>query len=336
MIRKTDIDTIRISEQESLQILVNASGLTYPATGSYEPFLDGARGAMGTAYGPKTLADIRAMSGCGSGVLVIEGLPFDASVTRGLADPEVALANKPSDLSEVILAGTVKLIGEPYAILQEGRGLISHLSPKRSHLMTNTGLGAILELAEHIENSAARLLPGDRSPDGLALISVAKERDTSPGTIIADGRLALASRPEKSQAILRDPERFSIRFPERWRKDGFPELLPTAIVYGYGDDMTFVASLYGDMTVGNDAEAQAELDAFAQALHAVSVDLYLEPGRLALISNRAVFHGRRGFTPAFDADGLPYRFLQRLFWTSSVDRFGDWPRIRGRLIHPRP
>lgn len=336
MIRKTDIDTIRISEQESLQIPVNASSLTYPPSGSYEPFLDGARDAMANAYAPKTLAAIRAMAGTGSGVLVIEGLPFDASVTRGLADPEVALANKPTDLSEAILGGTVKLIGEPYAILQEGRGLISHLSPKRSHLMSNTGLGAILELAEHIENSAARLLPGDRAPDGLALIGVAKERDTSPGTIVADGRLAFASRPAKAQAILRDPERFSIRFPERWRKEGFPEKLPTAIAYGEGADMTFVASLYGDMTEGNDPEAQRELKAFAEALHAISVDLHLEPGKLALISNRAIFHGRRGFQPAFDADGLPYRFLQRLFWTSSLDRFGNWPRIRGRLINPRP
>ncbi len=83
------------------------------------------------------------------------------------------------------------------------------------------------------------------------------------------------------------------------------------------------------------AEAKAALQAFASALRAVSVDLFIEPGMLALIDNHVIFHGRRGFMPAFDPDGRPFRMVQRLFWISSLSRFGEWSRIRGRLIAPK-
>lgn len=335
MAHKTNIDIIRISNKEKRKWKVAAEAVSYPKHGSYERFLELSKAAAEKALSPSTLARIRHFAGSADrGVVCIDNVPYDASVVRGLVDPEAAIAGKPSDLSETVLAGIVCMIGEPYAIRQEGKGLISHLSPKRGQLHSNTGIGAINELSEHIENAAARCLPGDRAPDGLALIGVSRERDGSPGTIVADGRLALRLLPMHVQAILRDPARFRVRFPERWRSLGFPDGLPTAIAIGSDAAPCFVGAFYGGLTVALDPEAQAALDAFVATLRAISVDLYVEPGRIALLDNKSHFHGRRAFQPSFDEDGRPYRLVQRLFWTSSLDRFGEWPRERGRLISP--
>lgn len=338
MAQKTNIETIRISDQEMHKWKLLAQAISYPEHGSYEPFVREARKAAEQALSPHTLARIRRLASPRgwAGVVCIDNLPYDASVVRGLIEPEAALAGKPTDLSEVVLAGIVCLIGEPYAIEQEGKGLISHLSPKPGQLLSDTGLGAINELSEHIENAAARCLPGDRAPDGLALIGVSRERDVSPGTLVADGRLALSMLSPEVQAVLRDPARYRIRFPVRWQSVGFPESLPTTIATGSQDYPSFVAAFYGGLTQAVDAQAQAALDAFAATLREVAVDLFVEPGRLALLNNHFTFHGRRAFNPAFDSEGRPYRLIQRLFWSSSLDRFGDWPRYRGRLLSPRP
>jgi L-asparagine oxygenase len=334
---KTPIDTIRLSESEMRALKAHAEGIIYPEHGSYETFLLLARDAVERALSDRTKARLYRLAQQENwhGVVLIDNLPYDARVARGLVDPEVAMAAKPTDLSEVILAGIVCLVGEPYAILQEGKGLISHLSPKRGQLRADTGIGAINELSEHIENAAARCLPGNRAPDGLALIGVSRERDASPGTLVADGRLALSMQPERAQRILRDPTRFLIRFPMRWRSIGFPESLQTAIAVGPEAHPAFVAAFYGGLTEARDLEAMRVLERFNQTLRAVSVDLFVEPGQLVLINNTYQFHGRRAFNPAFDTKGRPYRLVQRLFWISSLDRFGDWPRTRGRLIGPK-
>ncbi len=336
MAKKTEVNRIVLTREESERLEIETAAIVYPKSGSYEPFIRQSADAVRRALNAQTREALWEMKNNRSPIapVVFEGLPFDALVTRGMLDPEGDETGKSTDLSEVLLIGIVAQIGEPYAIKQEGRGLVSNLSPKKSHLLSHTGLGSINELGLHIENAAGRLLDGDRAPDGLALIGVSKERDLSPGTIVADGREAMKLVDQKHLQVLQNPKGFALKAPERWRSPGADGEVLTAVVTGDEAYPTFIGALYGDMLRPLSSEAEAALAAFSAAINDVSVDLQIEPGMLALLDNRVVWHGRRGFRPAFDEEGCPFRFLQRVFWTSGLRRFGDWPRERGRLIMP--
>jgi hypothetical protein len=338
MTTKTQIKTITLSETEKQRLLKEGSNLAYPINGQYEAFIQAATLAVMRALSPSTrnaLSQIK-NGAAPAAPVVVKNLPYDARVKRGMVNPECIKTGKPNDLSETLLTGFVGMIGEPYAISYQGRGLISNLSPKKSHLHTNTGLGADKELSAHVENSAARLINGDRAPDGLALIGVAPEKASSPGTMVTDGRMALQLVGPEIEAVLRDPAAFSVNVPERWRmhSDSAPARIPTAIVYGSDTYPSFVGAMYGDMLKPNGRGAEAALEAFQQALDDVSVDLLVDPGTLAFIDNHVLWHGRRKFAPSFDSEGRPYRFIQRLYWTSTMRRFGSWQSENTRLITP--
>lgn len=334
---KTRPVTIALTPNERSRLETFASEIPYPAEGDFDRFVMAAREAAIQSLDIVTLLALDAVKNAASppAPLVIDNLPFDRGVTRGPVDPTAAKAAKPDAMSEAILVGIAALIGEPYAIRQEGHGLVSNLSPRRADTALTTGLGSRVELGLHIENAAARLLPGDRAPDGLALIGVSPEPGEAPGTIVADGRLALQLAGEGCQRILRDPDaRFVVKLPERWRAAGVDGRVQTPILFGEPGAPSFVAAFYGDMIEALDPEAAVALESFRRCLEAVEIDVVVRPGRLVLIDNRFVFHGRRAFEASFDEDGRPFRWLQRVFWTSTLRRFGDWPRHRGRVIEP--
>ena len=88
------------------------------------------------------------------------------------------------------------------------------------------------------------------------------------------------------------------------------------------------------MVVGLDKDAEIALYESGQALEEVSIEVIIEPGILVLLDNHFIFHGRNAFEPQFDDDGRPYRWLQRVFWTSSMRRFGWWERTSDHVVCP--
>ncbi|RFC64271.1 hypothetical protein DYI37_07995 [Fulvimarina endophytica] len=335
----TRLTTYDLTGNERNKLEALAGDIPYPRKrgAPYADFVVAARTAVASALDLSTLRllDTLKNGACPPAPVSIENLPFDPNVRRGLVDPEGQERGKASDLSEALLVGFTALLGEPYGIASEGAGLVSNLSPKRSHLEGLTGLGARQELSPHVENAFARLLPGDRAPDGLALIGVSPEPGTGPGTLVSDGRAALELVGPKVEAILRDPEAFTIAKPERWRGEGGAAARPTAIVHGPSEAPSFVAAFYGDMLAARTKAGADALAAFRQAIDAVTIDVHVTPGRLVFIDNHRLLHGRRSFEARFDETGRPYRWVQRCFYTSTLRRFGEWPRIGDRVIDPR-
>jgi len=332
--KKTEPVTIELTNAERRALSDALSPLHYSSTAPHAPFVHAVRGAVAAAISTRTrqvLEDER-NGARPNGVVIIENAPFDPLVEHGPLDPEGAEGQKANSLSEGLVVGFSAQLGDPYAVYQEGRGLVSNVSPSREHLERLTGLGSRLALGLHIEHAAARTLPGDRAPDGLGLTGVSKEPVASPATVVSDGRLALAAIGEKTAALLRQ-RRFNARFPERWR--GQPEAaqpVRTALVTGEPESPSFVGAFYGDMLEPRGAVARRAHENFLAALEEVATEVLIEPGVVVLLDNHFVFHGRAPFEPQFDDEGRPYRWLQRVFFTSSMRRFGRWARVSDRIV----
>jgi L-asparagine oxygenase len=220
--------------------------------------------------------------------------------------------------------------GTPYAVVQEGASLVSDVAAKQGKARSLTGIGSV-PLDLHIENAFGRTFQRDLAPAGLALVGVCREPGRSPATPVADARLALAALAPAQAAILREP-RFLIARPERWRGPDKAPHRRTAIATGSATAPAFIIATYGDMIKPCDAEAADALAAFIAALERGAVDLAIEPGRLVLIDNRVILHGRRGYRPRFTLAGAPYRWLQRMFWTRALEDFAGWRLAGDHLV----
>ena len=94
----------------------------------------------------------------------------------------------------------------------------------------------------------------------------------------------------------------------------------------------FAFAFYGDMTSAGDAGGRAALAEFEAELEAQAVALEILPGTMVIISNRVAAHGRGSFEAGFTPVGLPYRWLQRVFWTGHIERFEIMTRRCWRSI----
>jgi hypothetical protein len=309
--------------------------MRFSRSGPAVPFVHSARYAIASRIpqGLRQVLEETRNETRSNGIVVIENVPFEPHITHGPVEPEDKVDQKSSSISEALLVGFAAQIGEPYAVYQEGRSLINNLSPHRAHENRQTGLGYKVKLGLHIEHAAARTLAGDRAPDGLALTAISKEPNSSPATIVSDGRLALARVGKKAEKVLRQ-EWYRQKYPERWRRPGEKRhSLRTAIVRGDANALSFVAAFYGGMieTPNNKAAQHAVAD-FNSSLEEASVKVVIEPGVLVLIDNHVIFHGREAFKATFDDEGYPHRWMQRVFWTSSMRRFGNWERVSDRIV----
>ncbi|WP_296715776.1 TauD/TfdA family dioxygenase [Tistrella sp.] len=321
MMNTFPLPTIMLADAQRNALSARIAAETYPLNGPFAPYIARTGAAVSAVLEDgqrRMLADLPHL-----GALVIDNVPVDANVLSGPIDPEAPIRAKPTGISEAVLTGFVAQCGVPYAIVQEGRSLVSNVAAKLGRTKTLTGLGAV-QLNPHIENAFGRTFRQDRSPAGLALIGVCREPGGSPATYVADGRIALDMLSEEDRAILFE-ERFWIRRPERWRRTDMPTERRTAVVVpGPGDRIALIIATYGDMIRADDDRAAVALQAFIRALQTVAVGVVIDPGRLILIDNRCMLHGRCGYAATFTRDGAPYRWLQRLFWTDALDQFGGW------------
>lgn len=287
-----------------------------------------------STYAPKLCEAVTSFTVNRYAALVIEGLPYDQAESVGLAYPEVAVAPKSSRFSEALLLGLSAICGKPYAVESEGKGLITNLCPVKSHAQSFTGLGSRRALGLHIENSLLRRMSPDCSPDGLALIGISDEPNGGPATYISDVRLAVERLSQEHQAILHQKGRYFLRLPQRWRRPGQPEGATAPIIAGSQGQENYAFAFYGDMVEPCDHQARCALNALQEALESQAEAVHIRPGRMVLINNLVAAHGRAAFAPSFSPAGLPYRWLQRVFWISDYRRLNHWESLGNSVYRP--
>lgn len=333
---KTDIIQYYLTEDERDRLYEALVRVKYNEAGPFNSFVRLADYAFMTAATPGT-ADVLHTFKNGSrvsGVLAIHNGPSDSSIQKGLLEGEIAGQRKSNSLSEALLVGSVTQVGETYSVAQEGAALVNNLCPSQKDQTQYTGLGSLAPLDLHIENAAARLLPGDRSPDGLALTGVCKEPRDGPPTMVADGYLALSLCSPSVEKELWKPN-FSIRFPNRWLAGRVTSsTLRTSALKGPKGSPSFVAAFYDDIFKPLTQPAERALAEFSDALQFVARAVYIEPGVTVLLNNHRVFHGRGSFKASFDHDGRPSRWVQRVFYTSGLRRMGEWEWVQDRVVRP--
>lgn len=268
----------------------------------------------------------------GPAAITIDNLPFDASIDRGLLEPSTTLAPKHDRISEALALGAAAILGEPYGISMEGDGVINNLCPTRAARRALTGLGSERTLGLHIENAALRRHPLGICPDGLVLVGVSGDPRGNPPTFVADARRALGTVSDRVRAHLERP--YQLMIPERWRRAMMRDHVIAPVVVRDERDLSFAFAFYGDMVQALDQERAEALADFESALQAEAVPLEITPGAMVMIDNRIAAHGRGAFLASFTEDGVPRRWVQRVFWTRWLARFACLRETAPRVFAP--
>lgn len=327
------ITPIELSAEEAGRVREAFTDFAWGPDVPVAPAIDDARARFVRAMPERVLDALDAMStGAGPAAIVLGGLPFDPTIKTGPRDPMIAYPDKVDSLSEGLALGAAAYQGDPYGISDEGDGVVNNLSPTQADIERHTGNGSRRKLGLHIENAAPRRLPPGISPDGLVLLGISGDPIGNPPTMVSDARLAYADCSDATQQRLLEP--VDLKVPERWRA-GFPAAQAHAPVVAVTDGVAdFAFAFYGDMTTASDTAGQAALAEFEAALEARAIALWVLPGTMAVISNQVAAHGRGSFEAGFTADGLPLRWLQRVFWTKNIGRFEEFEEPTSRVYNP--
>lgn len=273
---------------------------------------------------------------------VIKNLPIDDCVRGSPNFSETGAMFKSGSLSENILTAFGAIIAEPYSIYFEGRELVNNLTAQKDTKRDYTGLGSEVELDLHIENAALKYIAEeDCSPRGLLLLGIRKEMNNAgPKTFVVDSRKAIQSLSQRDHDVLRE-DNFIIRVPYRWRKafsgnNENTKLCP--LISGPTHLPRLSAVFYPDMVLAVNSTAKKAQENLYEAMNSSSIGIHLLPGTLLYVDNRFALHARESFTPAYDENDCPYRWVQRLFITSSLWNFRHFSSVfcdNGRVFNPR-
>lgn len=270
--------------------------------------------------------------------IIFENVPIDDAIHGSPAFHETGKDFKTGHLSENVICAFGLLIGDAYSIAFEGRELVNNLTPQKNTAFDYTGLGSQVELDFHIENAALRFMSDDDcSPMGMLLLGLRKDYSAEgPKTYVSDARLAIQQLSTDDLAILRG-KNFIIRLPYRWRaafqaQKENTELCP--IISGTNELPRLNVAFYPDMVLPINENAKRAFDNLYAAIKSVSVGIEMEPKRLVYIDNRFTLHSREKFLPTYDSNGMPYRWVQRLFLTSSLWNFRQFHSVGDRVFDP--
>jgi hypothetical protein len=93
-------------------------------------------------------------------------------------------------------------------------------------------------------------------------------------------------------------------------------------------------AFYPDMVLPVNQRAKTALENFYREVRAVSEGIDIKPGRLVFINNRFTLHSRDRFVASFDANERAYRWLQRIFVTTSLWNFRSFGKKHERVFDP--
>lgn len=255
---------------------------------------------------------------------VFDNIPIDRVYSSPLDEGGSSSACKSGCLSENFLAAVGSVLAEPYSIHAEGNRLVNDLVPRVDTMLHYTGTGSEVELDLHIENASQVFDPrGDTAPLGLILLGLRSDPYAiGPKTWVADARDALALLSTEEIDLLYG-RHFVIRPPYRWRQSrrGAQESRLLPILSGPRAYPRVTAAFYPGMVSAVDEAAHSAYLRFYAELKTSCVPIDIGPRRLVYINNRFTLHSRDKFSPTYDGNGRPYRWLQRLFVTNNIWNF---------------
>lgn len=233
-----------------------------------------------------------------AGAILLRGLPVGAVPPTPLR-PGAATKDR---ISEFVLLSVARRLGHPIGYAPEHGGrIVQDLSPTPDAVTRQTSTSSGVELAFHTETAFH-----PHRPRYLLLLCL--RGDPEARTTLCSVRAAVRRLTLGQVAVLREA-RFRTGVDESFVGGRSSALGHPVAVLGGTDDaptLTFDA----DLMVGDDAEAQAALDALAEAVAVTRIGVTLSTGDLLVVDNLVAVHGRSPFTARFDGTD---RWLQRAF-----------------------
>lgn len=269
--------------------------------------------------------------------LVFDNVPIDTEITGSPAFNEQGTTFKSGCLSENIICAFGAIVGEPYSVAFEGRELVNNLTPQKGNKHDYTGQGSEVELDLHIENAALRYMgESDCSPSAMFLLGVRQDKDViNPKTYVVDAKKALYSLSKDDIAALYN-KNFIIKVPYRWRDAFFGKENTdlVSMITGPMDKPRLSAAFYPDMVLPISERAKIAFTNLYNELKRTAIGIDIKPGRLVYINNKTALHSRDKFIPTYDQNACPYRWIQRIFITSSLWNFREFPLLGDRVFNP--
>lgn len=318
---------LKLDEGARSRLFKRLIGLTYPASlQNQEAFIREAFLALYTELPSsvqKALDEMKT-SPNPAGALVLRNLPVDpvlpTTPAGGRRSPD-----KHTFVSEALLLGIARWLGEPYSFQVEKGDLVHDVSPVKEAVgeLTNRGSG---ELGFHTELAAF-----EHPPRWLLLLGLRPDHARVSHTPVADIRKALPLLDRETHTALRKVE-YQTRMPfifdplfageERFSA-------PHAVLTGPVDSPQVRAALYGGLTRGLTEGANIALEQLQRALAQVKQRVLLDQGVMVILSNYVVLHGRSSYTPQF---GGTDRWFQRVNVADTLWPLRQWQHKRVRLL----
>lgn len=268
--------------------------------------------------------------------IVINNVPIDETIYGSPDFEQTGKLFKSGTLSENIITAFASLVGEPYSIYFEGQELVNNLTPQTNTRFDYTGLGSEVELDFHIENAALQYVSeDDYSPSGIFFLGIRIDETIEPTkTFIADTRKALKLLSTYDLKILYGAN-FYLNLPYRWREIFSHEaMVKCPVLRGTLNKPRISVAFYSNMILPINHAAKMALTHFHQAVKETSEAIQITPGKLIYVDNRFTLHARERFTPTYDNQGCPYRWIQRVFVSPSLWAFRNFQTVGGRVFLP--
>ena len=227
-----------------------------------------------------------------------------------LKEPYLWLENLPQINQDVAFVAIINLVGGIYAYINEGT-MININRPKPHDDSANIVTFYSWNLFEyHTEKSFATV-----PPDFLALYCI--QNVPGAATLASDINTAVSTLDKHSVDILSQPL-YKIKIPEV--SGCSREYAPIKPILFKDEKGNYTAEVRFDNIVCYSDEAKEALEQFRIALNKVGFEIELKPGQMVIINNKLLAHGRKAFTPTFNATSD--RELHRVFIARDVAKLG--------------
>lgn len=328
---------ITLSDQERKQLILEFKDISYDPLGG-EHYIQLVRRKIYKVLS-ETLINMftcqRSTSSLASAI-IINNAPIDEVVYGSPRFEQTGKLFKSGTLSENIITAFASLVGEPYSIYFEGQELVNNLTPQLQNRLDYTGLGSEVELDFHIENAALQYVAeDDYSPAGIFFLGLRVDANKEPTkTFIADTRKALKLLNPNDLMILYG-KNFYLNLPYRWREIfSHDAMVKCPVLRGTLNKPRVSVAFYSNMILPINSAAKLALANFHQAVKETSEIIQITPGKLIYVDNRFTLHARERFTPTYDSQGNPYRWIQRVFVSPSLWAFRNFQTLGGRVFLP--
>lgn len=244
--------------------------------------------------------------------------------------PEIAeLAADRSPVAAAVLSLVAAGLGDQFGFKPELSGLVVQaILPMKGAEFSQRSISSLGELNKHVETAFT-----EYRADHIGLFCLRADHDGVAGTTLAPVEAMLRQLPEETIAVLRQ-SRFETTVDESFLigagLQGPLTVGNVRVVSGPQCQARLRVDFAG--TTGTDADAQAALDALADAATAVAQTVSLTAGSMLLIDNHCAVHGRTEFTPRWDGED---RWLLRTFTTRDLTLSAAVRPNDGRIIDIR-